>query len=58
MCFFFSSWDGATGIKEAFPDPALPPGVSAPTPGRQPGGTFPGEFGAPAAHPGWGFHIE
>lgn len=42
MCF---SWDGATGIKEAFPEPALPPGVSAP--GREPGGTFPGERGAP-----------
>lgn len=42
MCF---SWDGATGIKEVFPEPALPPGVSAP--GREPGGTFPGECGAP-----------
>lgn len=53
MCF---SRDGATGIKEAFPDPALPPGVSAP--GRQPGGTFPRECGVPAPHPAWGFHME
>lgn len=53
LCF---SWDGATGIKEVFPDPALPPGVSAP--GLEPGGTFPRECGAPPAHPAWGFHGE
>lgn len=40
---------GATGIKEAFPEPALPPGVSAP--GHEPGGTFPGERLAPLLAP-------
>lgn len=36
---------GATGIKEAFPEPALPLGVSAP--GHEPGSIFPGERVAP-----------
>lgn len=36
---------GATGIKEVFPEPALPLGVSAPS--RKPGGFFPGERVAP-----------
>jgi len=43
---------GATGIKEAFPEPALPPGVSAPS--REPGDIFPGERVAPLLAPAGG----